>query len=74
MGRGKIFIESDGVRSMDCFIVNGFLYPAVVGNNLYEVLVSLNPSDFETKGTNAREDVLKTYMVEQNLSVLRSIL
>lgn len=76
MSRGKVVVSSDGVRSMDRFIedgVTGFIYPSFDYKKLYNILISLNPSLFNEIGIKAREKVLKTYSISQNIKVLKDI-
>lgn len=77
MSREKIVIVSDGVKSTDMLMRNGwngFIYPAHESKKLYEILTGLKNYDFHAVGQNARKTVIENFSIENNIMAIRKSL
>ena len=74
MGRKKVVIVSDGVKSTDKLInngINGYIYSSKDVNGLLNILLSLDKEKFAVIGEKAHSDVKDYYSVEKNMIAIR---
>lgn len=74
MGRKKVVIVSDGVKSTDKIIkngVNGYIYSSRDVNGLLNILLSLDKEKFAAIGEKAHSDVTDYYSLEKNMVAIR---
>lgn len=75
MFRKKVVIVSDGVKSTDSIIqngYNGYVYPAHDANKLAKIILNLNKKQFDTIGENAHKCIEDHYSIEVNINSIKS--
>lgn len=75
MFRKKIVIVSDGVKSTDSIIkngYNGYVYPAHDANKLAKIILNLDKKQFDKIGENAHKCIEKHYSIEVNINSIKS--